>query len=265
MKHKNTKYIIGDVHGGYNTLLALIAQLPDDANSDNIIFLGDLVDRGASSREVVAFVKDGGYDCVLGNHEQLMLDGVDEFRIGTLGNWYSCWIQNGGNTTEISYINYQKDFEEHIAWMRELPFYKTYEIEGHKDLLVSHAPSVDYIDSMKFYQSELAKGWGDILEKDRAAYNMEVDSMFEWMTWYRIIPKKGSEKYFGVSGHNVWNKQPTALPNGCLIDENFASIDTGSCFPGEPFGKLTCLEYPSMKVYQQELIDNIPPKKITKN
>lgn len=37
------KYIIGDVHGCYDTLIALIKKLPEKAE---IIFLGDLIDRG---------------------------------------------------------------------------------------------------------------------------------------------------------------------------------------------------------------------------
>ena len=37
------KYIIGDVHGCYDTLMALIAKLPEDAE---IVFVGDLIDRG---------------------------------------------------------------------------------------------------------------------------------------------------------------------------------------------------------------------------
>ncbi len=38
-------YIIGDVHGEYDTLLALVDKLPKDAK---LIFVGDLVDRGGA-------------------------------------------------------------------------------------------------------------------------------------------------------------------------------------------------------------------------
>ena len=40
-------YIIGDVHGEYQTLLALVEKLPKDAK---LIFVGDLIDRGLQSR-----------------------------------------------------------------------------------------------------------------------------------------------------------------------------------------------------------------------
>ena len=54
-------YIIGDVHGEYTTLLALLEKIPKDSE---IIFVGDLIDRGFRSREVVALVRKRGYQVV---------------------------------------------------------------------------------------------------------------------------------------------------------------------------------------------------------
>ena len=63
-------YIIGDVHGEFGSLLQLVKKLPNDAN---LIFVGDLVDRGPDSPGVVFFVKklidNGNAQMVLGNHE----------------------------------------------------------------------------------------------------------------------------------------------------------------------------------------------------
>mgnify|MGYP003512738781 CR=1 FL=1 len=50
-------YIISDVHGCYKSLKALINQFPNKENS-KIVFVGDLIDRGASSCEVVKFIMD---------------------------------------------------------------------------------------------------------------------------------------------------------------------------------------------------------------
>ena len=49
-------YIIGDVHGCYRSLLALIEQLPRKFDS-KICFVGDLIDRGPASADVVEFVR----------------------------------------------------------------------------------------------------------------------------------------------------------------------------------------------------------------
>ena len=66
-------YIIGDVHGCYKTLLALIEQFPNKQNS-KIVFVGDLVDKGKNSCEVIEFIINNKYDCVMGNHEELFLE-----------------------------------------------------------------------------------------------------------------------------------------------------------------------------------------------
>ena len=43
-------YVIGDVHGCYRSLLALIEQLPHKFDS-KICFVGDLIDRGPASAD----------------------------------------------------------------------------------------------------------------------------------------------------------------------------------------------------------------------
>ena len=50
MKH----YIIGDVHGYYNTLMQLVVKLPSDAK---LIFVGDLIDRGSQSEPTLDSIK----------------------------------------------------------------------------------------------------------------------------------------------------------------------------------------------------------------
>ena len=90
-------YIIGDVHGEYQTLLALVTKLPKDAK---LIFVGDLIDRGLQSREVVKFVRDNGHRTVMGNHEVFMIKYGGEFARYILADVdvdiNERWIKNGG-------------------------------------------------------------------------------------------------------------------------------------------------------------------------
>ena len=69
----NKQYIIPDIHGCYNTLKALIEQL-NLTTSDEIFFLGDYIDRGPRSREVIDFIielkKKHNVYCLKGNHEE---------------------------------------------------------------------------------------------------------------------------------------------------------------------------------------------------
>ena len=67
---------IGDVHGcvhALDTLLAAIGPMP----ADQIVFLGDLIDQGHDSRDVIERLIELRRQCRLivieGNHEEMML------------------------------------------------------------------------------------------------------------------------------------------------------------------------------------------------
>lgn len=64
--------IIGDVHGCIAELEHLLAELQVDAR-DDLLFLGDLVNKGPHSGAVVKLARQAGARCVLGNHERRLL------------------------------------------------------------------------------------------------------------------------------------------------------------------------------------------------
>lgn len=68
-------WAIGDVHGCYDQMRALLKKIPDD---DQVIFLGDYVDRGPKILEVLHFIRDNRnnprYLFLMGNHEQMMIE-----------------------------------------------------------------------------------------------------------------------------------------------------------------------------------------------
>jgi serine/threonine protein phosphatase 1 len=49
-------FAIGDIHGCLEKLQALIQSLGADPQKDTLIFIGDYIDRGNSSREVIDYV-----------------------------------------------------------------------------------------------------------------------------------------------------------------------------------------------------------------
>ena len=70
--------IIGDIHGCYYTLLNLLEKVEYDKQNDKLVFVGDYIDRGNNSFEVVEYLinlqKEVGKDkcvCLIGNHEHM--------------------------------------------------------------------------------------------------------------------------------------------------------------------------------------------------
>jgi serine/threonine protein phosphatase 1 len=106
-------YVMTDIHGRLEPLKSLLAQIPEGAK---IVFLGDYVDRGSQSREVVALVRSlPNAVCLRGNHEDMVCAD------------HRNWLANGGASTLMSYQNPMTGEVDvdvliaDIAWFYDLP------------------------------------------------------------------------------------------------------------------------------------------------
>jgi serine/threonine protein phosphatase 1 len=132
-------YGVGDIHGMRGLLDNLIGLIEADAHASGeravVVFLGDLVNRGPSSRQVLERLIEGPrrdgdrWITLRGNHDQMMLDAV----AGKSEAAFRQWMQKGGMKTLASYGVGRKEASlsrarraipsGHLSFLNGLPFY----------------------------------------------------------------------------------------------------------------------------------------------
>lgn len=212
-------YAIGDVHGCYDLLTALleaiandVAQQPDDS-VPMLIFCGDYVDRGPRSDAVLTALiwlqRHAKFEviCLRGNHEDMFLDFIDH------PNRNFTWLKREGKETLSSYgvavPDTLAETDDHICsrlrdeLLGRLPI-------AHAELL-RHLPTSVTIGDFIFVHAGLRPG---------IALNRQTD---EDRLWIRegFVDKDFRFKKVVVHGH-TWNSdEPT-------VTENRIGIDTGA-------------------------------------
>lgn len=140
--------VCSDIHGEFESWQKALSKSDIDfAKGDNIIILGDLIDRGSQSYECVSFALDllNKYPeqviYLMGNHEKMFLDFVNVKDPKTHEGYidlYTCgktWIGNGGTQTISSFLGglpdslldiyylFHERFTETINKLNQLPYY----------------------------------------------------------------------------------------------------------------------------------------------
>lgn len=118
-------FAISDIHGCYKTFYELVVNRISLARTDKLILLGDYIDRGPQSREVIDFIIDlkaMEFDIVplAGNHEQMLVDAFEDPDVLPL------WLINSGKTTlESLNINSLTDIDKkYISFFTGLRHYE---------------------------------------------------------------------------------------------------------------------------------------------
>lgn len=211
------RIVIGDVHGHYEGLMALLEAI-SPGQEDQVYLLGDLIDRGPDSSQVVNFVSQSGYTCLLGNHEQLMLDAFPNGR--PFNPALQAWLYSGGRATVASYGD-TGILLDHLDWMRTLPVYLDLD-----DIWLVHA------------------GVHPLLP-------IETQSTQEFC-WIRDEFHSISKPYFAdkliITGHTITFTLPKVTPGEVAQGCGWLDIDTGAYHPKS--GWLTGFDVLNRLVYQ---------------
>lgn len=238
--------IIGDVAGQFDTLMALVKKMPDE----EFMFLGDLVDRGPKSKEVVEWIMKNS-DSTFGNHEHLMLNEIRGLKYYEPELW---WTVNGGLRTLQSY--YQEEEwcpvdifvkramravpQEHIDWLSTRPMY--YLKDG---LFISHAARDKNRNRTLEDCCELGNGF---------YYGHDMRSEYS-LIWNTGNPRKIEDQFqvFGHMSHKTVLFYSEKYPNGYEHynpDDQPYAVDVDS----SRSKKLSGINWPSMQIYEQEYI-----------
>ena len=205
-------YAIGDIHGCYDQLLALLKKIPINYQQDTLVFMGDYVDRGPKSVEVIDFLiklkkRIPGIIFLKGNHEDMLekyLDGTDRFT----------YLLNGGQQTLDSYLSRSTNAGNHPIPPDHMDFFKSLRLVYETD---------DYI----FVHAGLRP-------------KVSLDSQeTEDMLWIR---DKFLHSRYDFGKPVVFGHSPLGEP---LVESNKIGIDTGAVYGNA----LTCVQLPDIEFY----------------
>jgi serine/threonine protein phosphatase 1 len=118
---------VGDIHGHADKLVSLLKHCEKlrAGRPAKYVFLGDYVDRGPSSQQVIELLiskqraDPDSVICLMGNHEEMLLQAADPQRYDRdLVRWFS----NGGEQTLESYgVDDPTEIPaEHLEWIKKL-------------------------------------------------------------------------------------------------------------------------------------------------
>lgn len=202
-------FAVGDIHGCLDKLTCLMDMIDIDQKIDTLVFMGDYIDRGTRSKEVVDYLIDLARRqrrviFLKGNHERMLqryLSGTSMFH----------FLVNGGQATLDSYLKNQSHAEDRL-------------------IPTTHR---DFFDNLRlYYETEQY-----IFVHAGLKPNVPLEEQSEWdMLWIR---DEFIYSDFDFGKRVIFGHTPFREP---LILDNKIGIDTGAVYGN----RLTCVELPDV-------------------
>jgi serine/threonine protein phosphatase 1 len=188
----------------------LIEEIKKKDENYELIFVGDFIDRGENSYQIIQFIlnniniKNKIY-AVKGNHEKMAFN----YFFSSIND--KIWLRNGGDVVISSYmkhlnketnITYEsnidlreqalEELKKDIKELNKLPYYLIFnneKINENRKLLITHAPSLEFIDEY------IENDYKNTLNDDLILWNRKLPSFKN--------KNFKNDKYFNISGHNI--------------------------------------------------------------
>lgn len=117
-------FIIGDLHGHYDTLMHLLCENHFDKKIDRVISVGDVIDRGPRSWDCLQLFREPWFHGVMGNHElalsgmaltaqKSIKEGLDLSKVverarerskGMCSEWFADWLTVKANHKKLEVL-----------------------------------------------------------------------------------------------------------------------------------------------------------------
>lgn len=201
-------FLIGDIHGEFDRVEQLLTQVKFDCQADRLVSVGDLVDRGPDSDQVLEWLARPGLYSVMGNHELMALAHACGGPLHAFEH-----VQNGGAWLAQLTPAIQMEYAEAFA---KLPL--AIELQTARGAIgIVHADVPPGL------------GWPELM----AQLDREDRDLANWLLWSRkrIDAHARGETVTNVPGiERVYvGHTPVKAP---MDIGNVTFIDTGACFGG---------------------------------
>mgnify|MGYP000023537312 CR=1 FL=1 len=218
--------VIGDIHGCFNTLKELYSQVKAKYPDIEVYSVGDLVDRGNFSCEVIHFCISNNIHVCLGNHDYMFLQYFRE----PFSSMARAWVYNGHIATLNSYKNNPKCLEPHLEYVENLKlFYNT------KDAFICHA-GISKVYK-KYFKEYKLDGSQDVFIEKVLSQELESDNSVIWVREnlinigkmqiightrrFEIMHDKNANVYYIDTGCAYGNKLTAVVVNENEIIDKF--------------------------------------------
>jgi serine/threonine protein phosphatase 1 len=228
---KPSQWVISDIHGCADTFRALVEEQIGLDKIEILYLLGDYVDRGPDSKGVFDYIfelrgKGIAVHCLMGNHEDLMMNSVKS------PEDYALWMKNGGEITLSSFNQKSVNDIDQVY----LKFIKNTQL---------------FIELEHYW---LVHAGFETADKDPFANRRML--LWKRNMVYDVAKLKGKKV---IHGHTP--TPYTEIKNSLEQDAMVLGIDGGCVYTKRAgMGHLCALNLNSLDLVVQKNIDNIPQK-----